>query len=77
MGRRHIPEQLGEHRAQLAPRHDHVDHTVRVHTATAVSAAGQIPVAEAEAVDEEPIFRAIKRGYRQARDAWDRSSFNT
>jgi hypothetical protein len=44
-------------------------------TAAVVPAAGSIPVAEA--VDEEPIFRAIKQAYRQARDAWNRSSFNT
>jgi hypothetical protein len=44
-------------------------------TATVVPAAGAIPVAEA--VDEEPIFRALRQGYRRARDAWDRSSFNT
>jgi len=39
------------------------------------AAAAAIPVAEA--VDEEPILRAVRQGLRKAHDAWSESGLNT
>jgi len=42
---------------------------------TAAAAAAAIPVAQA--VDEEPILRAVRQAFRKAHDAWSESGLNT